>query len=218
MKSLLLVISLIFTFNFAQAENVKKEVIAVTDVSAEVQAVGTPALLPENELAKLEADFESQLTSEKDLAEKTEAEIPVQLEAPAKIADTSSHLGRAMAAVAIFSVLGIGAFLYVRRNAKPNAKNQQTQIKVLTQHWLGPKKQLSIIRVAGETILIGITDSQISHIKTLSLVDEEIPEDVPANFNGAMKKFDVQESEDEFAISGLRDFVSKKLKGMRTLE
>jgi flagellar protein FliO/FliZ len=178
-------------------------------------------ILPENELVKLETELESQMNPAGDVAPaaaKAEKEIAVQLEAPAKAAESSGNFGRAMAALAIFSVLGIGLVVYLRRNAKPGMKNQQTQIKVLTQHWLGPKKQLSIIRVAGETILIGITDTQITHIKTLSLVDEEIPEDVPANFNGALKKFEVQDNEDDFAISGIKDFVSKKLKGMRTLE
>jgi flagellar protein FliO/FliZ len=212
--------SIVLGFSIANAAASESTLAEVSRGPAVVESVQLPdPILPESELAKIESQIESQIAPAPVAVDaKSEKEIAVQLESPVKAAETSGNFGRAMAALAIFSLIGIGFVIYMRRNAKPGNKNQQTQIKVLTQHWLGPKKQLSIIRVAGETILIGITDTQISHIKTLSLVDEEIPEDVPASFNGALKNLDVQDNEEDFAISGIKDFVSKKLKGMRTLE
>ncbi len=106
------------------------------------------------------------------------------------------------------------------------------QIKILTQHYLGPKKSLAVIRVAGESILIGITDSSINAIKTLSLMDDEIPDHVPGAFNETLdrktkadakndsRQFNISNMEtadEEFTVAGLQDLVKEKLKGMRSL-
>jgi flagellar protein FliO/FliZ len=66
------------------------------------------------------------------------------------------------------------------------AKN--ARIKVLTQHHLGPKKSLMIVEVAGESMLIGVTDSNISMLKSLSLIDDEIPEQLPHSFENAIEQ------------------------------
>ena len=50
---------------------------------------------------------------------------------------------------------------------------------------------MAIIRVAGESILIGVTDSHISMIKSLSLIDDEVPSEVPQKFAEVMSSDDV---------------------------
>ena len=93
------------------------------------------------------------------------------------------------------------------------------KFKVLTQHYLGPKKSLAIIRVAGESILIGVTDQNISLIKSLSLLDDDIPEETPAAFQVAEKSEDVEEApteeNEEFHMAGINKIVQGRLKGMR---
>ena len=89
---------------------------------------------------------------------------------------------------------------------------------MLNQHHLGPKKSLTIIRVAGEAILIGVTDQSITHIKTLSLMDDELPESVPASFKTELNaNFEEEEVEEEnFAYgTSVKDTISKRLKGLK---
>jgi flagellar protein FliO/FliZ len=144
--------------------------------------------------------------------------------------------------LSILGVVGTGAFIFLRKYSVPKEKKHQTQIKVLQQHYLGPKKSLAIVRVAGESILVGITDHNISMIKSLSLLDDEVPEEAPKSFGkvmGKMEQADFSEddnadepaarvsfksrakemdADEEFAISGIKDIVSKRLKGMRSFQ
>lgn len=197
--------------------NAEAAAVLTADASVNANAEINEIILPESEIQKIEKQV-AELTRE-EIASKSEAEIPVVLEKSAQSSAVGSSATRVAAALALLAAM-FGTFVwYVRRQSKATNLSQQTQIKVLTQHHLGPKKQLAIIRVAGETILIGVTDQNINHIRTLSLVDEEIPEQVPNSFQGALQGAEMAEnSEDDFAISGIRDFVSKKLKNMRTLE
>ena len=169
-----------------------------------------------------------------------ESEIPLNLEGKKKASEDSSSLFRIVMSLAVLGVVGTGAFIFLRKYSVPKASKHQTQIKVLQQHYLGPKKSLAIVRVAGESILIGITDNNINMLKSLSLLDDEIPEEAPQSFGKILgsnaASFDEDEeqqeeapvrrrakskdldSDEEFAISGIKDIVSKRLKGMRSFQ
>ena len=67
-----------------------------------------------------------------------------------------------------------------------NGPESIMKIKMITQFHLGPKKTLAVVRVAGESLLLGITESQIQLIKTLSLLDEDLPEVATENFQEAL--------------------------------
>jgi flagellar protein FliO/FliZ len=101
----------------------------------------------------------------------------------------------------------------------PSKRN--SQVKILTQHYLGPKKSLAIIRVAGESMLIGVTDQNINLIKTLALLDEEIPQDTPKDFSKSLDKsmneFSSEDETEEFSFSKIKDFVSGRLKNMKEI-
>ena len=135
--------------------------------------------------------------------------------------------------LAVLGILAAGGIFLVNKYRRTNLKQiSAPEIKILRQHHLGPKKSLAIIRVAGESILIGVTDHNINMIKSLSLLDEDVPEDTPVAFGHVMQRFapttaensqnthratQAEESE-EFSISGIKDFVSSRLKNMRNLE
>lgn len=141
-----------------------------------------------------------------------ENEIPVVLEQNKKSSSSDSPLLRMIFGLAIVGTLSAGALLYIKRNKKIKlAKDAAPEIKVLTQFYMGPKKNLAIVRVAGETILLGITDTNINLIKSLSLLDEDIPSEVPQSFHSVLE-------EDDFSITGIKDFVSTRLKTMRNLQ
>lgn len=169
---------------------------------------------------------------EKAVDTRTEAEIPLNFEAKKNAASESSGVFRILFTLSLLGLVGTGAFVFLRKYSIPKEKKHQTQIKVLQQHYLGPKKSLAIVRVAGESILIGVTDHNISMIKSLSLLDDEIPAEAPQNFHRVLQNETSQtekenltqkaaktlDPDEEFAISGIKDIVSKRLKGMRSLQ
>lgn len=156
------------------------------------------------------------------LQSKKESDIAVNLAEESKNATTSNPWMRMTFATAILGVFAALSFIGLRRwSNRKQSQNKATQIKVLTQFSLGPKKSLAIIQVAGESILVGITDANINHIKTLSLLDEELPEDLPKSFDSLVKpdsNFAMNEMEDDFAISEIKNVVSQKIKKLRPLQ
>ncbi|MBY0554648.1 flagellar biosynthetic protein FliO [bacterium] len=198
-------------------------VLCTTAVSfAEEAAVQTATITAEAPAAAVEAAVPvAQAPAEK--AKLAEDQIPLLIEADKKNADVGSSTSKAMmSAVIILALLGT-TYYFVRKYKISNTINKSNmQIKVLTQHYLGPKKSLAIIHVAGESILVGITDTNISMIKSLSLIDDEVPADMPKTFSESMNQKAgevepmVDELDEEFSFAGVTDTVSKKIKSMRS--
>ncbi|MCM2280820.1 MAG: flagellar biosynthetic protein FliO [Bdellovibrionaceae bacterium] len=165
-----------------------------------------------------------------DVSKMNEKDIPVLESKPKAAKSGASMIARVLASLGVLLLLGlsvtIGLKKYTRRG---NQKDTTTKIKILTQHHLGAKKSIAIIQVAGESILVGITDHSITMLKTLSLLDEEIPEETPRDFNSALGGFEFDGDDsvsraprghDDFAMRGLsdiRDSVSKRLKGLKQI-
>jgi flagellar protein FliO/FliZ len=162
-----------------------------------------------------------------------ENEIPVLAGNKDTKKTTSSGFSRFMITLGVLAVL-LGATLFgLRRFGKRrDSQNHNARIRVLTQYSLGPKKSLSIVQVAGETILLGVTDHNISMLKTLALIDDEFPDEMPRKFNTALDDLGEEEREsrehvtsgahelDDFAVRGLseiRDKVSTRLRNMKNL-
>lgn len=212
--------------------------IFVVSVSAQAEEAST-ATAEASESQELSAaataDVKTQIDNRK------ESEIPLNLETGKKATSEGGGVFRILFTLSMLGVVGTGAFFFLRKYKIPKAMKSQTQIKVLQQHYLGPKKSLAIVRVAGESILIGVTDHNISMIKSLSLLDDEVPEEAPQSFGKVLGQsakdvsFDDTAAEDEapaprkrgakdldlddeFAISGIKDIVSKRLKGMRSFQ
>ena len=144
-----------------------------------------------------------------------ETEIPVVLESK-KTEGTSegSPLVKLMMALTVITGVAFAIWLGLRKyRASNRGEGAAMQMKVISQHHLGPKKSLAIVRVAGESILIGITDHHVSLIKSLSLLDEDVPVEAPQSFKKIMN-----DEEENFSMSGIKDFVSGKLKNMRSFE
>ena len=155
-----------------------------------------------------------------------EDQIPLTIEAAKKPAEAGSPVTKALMSGMILLALAGTSFYFVRKYRTSNTINKSNmQIKVLSQHYLGPKKSLAIIHVAGESMLVGITDTNISMIKSLSLIDDEVPANVPNTFSDTLTKADAtaataatarHELDEEFSFSNVTDTVSKKIKSMRS--
>lgn len=102
-----------------------------------------------------------------------------------KQTSTSESSGIGKIIFMVLSVIGLGGYFIwwmKNRSKMVNGPESLMKIKVVTQFHLGPKKTLAVVRVAGESLLLGITESQISLIKTLALLDEDLPEVSTENF------------------------------------
>ncbi len=145
-----------------------------------------------------------------DNAKKSESEIPVFTNIPAKKKEASNPYFRLVVSLGIIGLICLGTIFFTRWWGKgKKAEAETNRIRVVNQHFLGPKKSLAIVRVAGESILVGITENNISHIRTLSLLDEE-DQDVEAvsnrSFDVTLKKKSFQiQSDDEFQFGGIDD-------------
>ena len=157
-----------------------------------------------------------------------EDQIPLKIDAGVKATDSQSQAGKLVLTLAVLvGMLGTG-FYFIRKYSFSNKESKSNiKIKILTQHHLGPKKTLAVVRVAGESILIGVTDQNISMIKSLSLIDDEIPvESGPEHFEQALsgnhQNHLSQEMntdlEDDFSFSGIKSSVTQKLKSMRNFQ
>ncbi|MBL7545734.1 MAG: flagellar biosynthetic protein FliO [Bdellovibrionaceae bacterium] len=217
------------------------------DVQNEIKSTETTAVGSQTSTATEQVGIAAATTTtvvaEKISKSAKESEIPLSLESTKKTAQGETPYFRVIMIVALLGILACGTWVFVRRAKSQNIKRNKNEIKVLAQHYLGPKKSLAVVRVAGESILVGVTDVQINMIKTLSLLDDELPEVTTQNFQSELnvrmnheaeepisaktynrksqlnKKETVSSEEDmdEFSIKGIKDLVSSKLKNMRSI-
>lgn len=162
---------------------------------------------------------ETELTVEAPKVKK-ESEIPVQLKEAKEAAAPANMATRIWLGIAMIAGTGALSYLVLRKYRRDRQITDQFQMKVLAQHPLGPKKNLAVIRVAGESILIGVTDHHISLIKSLSLLDEDMAEEVPTNFAPVLKgrgQEPLEDNIDSFSLSSIQDVVNRKVKGLRSL-
>ena len=164
----------------------------------------------------------------KDKVEKPESEVPVFASVKKEKESSSSAYVRVLVSLFLVIAIGFGLTMFGRwwsKRHRPNELNAKMQL--VSQFHLGPKKQLSIVRVAGEYILLGVTDQNINMIKSLSFIDDEVPADTPQTFSEEIDKasageiptpkFKDPEQFDEFSLGSIRDSISTRLKDMRPL-
>jgi len=169
-------------------------------------------------------------------AKDTEASQPV-FNNPASTSAITKHTekslwGRMLGSLAIVLVIfGGGVLAYRRWPGSKKIAQRAKMIEILNQQYLGPKKSLAVIRVAGEAVLIGVTDTNITLLKTLSLLDDDVPSETQeARF--VLKSNDTQKfqntlgkkvtaenksREDEFSMQGLKEIIGDRLKNMREI-
>lgn len=154
-----------------------------------------------------------------------ESEIPLNLEPKKQAVAQENPWLRVTLGLGVLAILSAGALFWVKKHGRPGQRQNAPQIKILNQHWLGPKKSLAIVRVAGESILIGVTEQNISMLKSLSLLDDEVPVETPDQFDRVLAteesaNLEAEDGED-FMMGGLaqvKQSVARRLKGMRSLQ
>jgi flagellar protein FliO/FliZ len=240
-KFLLAILFLLSLANTSFAQNVDSEAIfnqKIKEMAPEV--VDNDSITLTNEKAAA-TDKSNSTTDTKEQVVKSESEIPVNLGPAKKASNEVSPWMRLLLGVSVLGIMAAAvAILYRKGFLKKSTHAKGMQIQVLTQHYLGPKKSLAIIRVAGESILLGVTDNNINMIKSLSFIDDEIPTETPKSFKASLGEIEFEQSreeeaflrssldtkqnsgrltdsnnEEEFSISGIRDVVRNRLRGLR---
>ena len=162
-------------------------------------------------------------------ADLTEKEIPLFTKKETVKTSGESTYSRLIYSLIIVLLFGGGLMVFAKwwqKNHQLNDKN--TKVQVLTQHHLGPKKSLLIVRVAGESILLGVTEQNINMLKTLSFIDDEVIEELPNSFDGALENEEHKPEEQKTApkvtyapesdlVEDLHKQVSGKLKQLRNI-
>lgn len=151
-----------------------------------------------------------------------ESEIPLNISKESKKKKSSlSPLNKMV--LSIFGLVAIAGLVFAalqRAGKKTGYTNVAKNINILAQKSIGPKKNLMLIQIAGETILLGVTDHNINHIKTLSLLEDELPQFTNPKFAEQFKE-KIEETKiteetevvDGFAVSKLddvKDIVTKR--------
>ncbi len=146
-----------------------------------------------------------------------ESNIPLtEIKSKKEVSNGLSPVNKMMISVFGLILIAAGFFAGLKKwGSRVGHKAIASHIKILTQKSIGPKKQLMMIRVAGETILLGVTDSNITPIKTLSLMEDELPDFTEPHFSGHLKNkieetkiTEEAEEVDGFSVSRLDDVKS----------
>ena len=136
-------------------------------------------------------------------APKSEEETPVVFSEAAQAKSGTSIVWRLLASVIILAVAGAGlTFASKRWLRRPNVGGQQTRIEMMHQFHLGPRKSLALIRVAGETLLLGVTDHNVNMLKTVTLIDDDMAAALNQDFNTFL--------DDEFSIAEVNAVVGRR--------
>lgn len=169
--------------------------------------------------------------TEKKSAEKgktiIEEEIPLTIGTKKVSEEESSPWFRLLLSMGVISVVAIALIVGVKKFSKGHHKvGGSIKVRVVSQHPLGPKKNLTIVNVAGEILLLGVTDHSINMIKSISLIDDELVDDAPVSFDAELNHAQIASAatvhkkitdEAEISLSNIKDRVSQRLKEMRTL-
>ncbi len=127
-----------------------------------------------------------------------ESDIPIVFKGKSEAsAKGQSMIWRLAASFGILLVVvGVMIVAGKRWSRKKNITGQLAKIEFMSQHHLGPKRSLALVRVAGEAMLIGITEQNINLIKTVTLIDSELENSLGPDFNNFL--------EDEFSVEDVR--------------
>ena len=127
-----------------------------------------------------------------------ESDIPAFKNSTTAKSNGESGLLRVLASLGVIGLLALGSILFSKWWGKKTKKDiSGTTMRIMAQHQLGGRKALMIVQVAGEHLLLGVTDHNINMIKTLSLLDEDISPELPRHFATELDKsydFDEQQS------------------------
>ncbi len=207
MKFTLIILSTLFCLNaHAAPKSDEKSDEALVAAAEQLIAEGKSEAMAEDGLAtevKSTSSGSDAVEASAKGVELKESEIPVILSGKKTADEKGNSIWRMVASLAVIAVTAaIGIFVSKRYAHKKDKGGKVARIELMHQLHLGPKKSIGLIRVAGETMLVGITDQNINMLKAVTLIDDELEHVVNKDFNGFL--------EDEFSIEDVRSALSPR--------
>mgnify|MGYP006257219853 CR=1 FL=1 len=122
----------------------------ISTVSAYAAEEATPAtaaatVATEAPASNAASDKETVAAKETKVDNRKESEIMLNLDGGKKAASDGTGWFRILLTLSMLGVVATGAYIFIKKQAVPKDRKHQTQIKVLQQHYLGPKKSLAIV-------------------------------------------------------------------------
>lgn len=207
------------------AEHMSSASVLKVGATASAAAAASQAKVSDETVVSPVSDDDEMITLDDT---KTEDQIPLKIGEKGLKSASSQPLSRMLIGLVAIGLV-LGSLVIIGRNVnrkRLGAQFNHDSITVVSQKYLGPKRNLTLVRVSGEYLLLGVTDNNISLIKTLAVVDDEIPALTPNNFSDAVKSmsakadgFDdmIGDVEDSFAVSSLND-VKKMFKKRKYID
>ena len=112
--------------------DVQKDIKTTEDVV--LQAKDTPAM------AKAIVVQDEKTMPVVDKTSAKESEIPLSVETSKKVASSESPFFKIIMVIALLGILACGTWIFVRKSKFQNIKRNKNEIKILAQHYLGPRK------------------------------------------------------------------------------
>lgn len=176
---------------------------ATASVTASASANGQTVTETVTDKRSTDAAAETVAATDAATEGKKESEIPLATEVKTASKSESNVAWRMIASLGIVLVVaGVAAYAGKKYRRHQDKGGQKARIEMMHQLHLGPKKSIGLIRVAGEAILIGITDNNINMLKSVALIDDELENIASKNFNNFL--------EEEFSIEDVRDALSSR--------
>lgn len=165
----------------------------------------TPPIPPPDEIGILQAKSESRIADAAAagaaqagvMEAKSESEIPVFAKKEDPVRTPNNFIWRLLGSFAFIGVVGgIMVFAGKKWTKQKIKSSDKVRIELMHQLPMGPKRSVALIRVAGETILVGCTDQSVNFLKSVSLIDDELEGVLGKDFNNFL--------EDDFTLSDVR--------------
>lgn len=168
----------------------------VGEISISKAAEATPATMKD---AASTAAIEA--TSEKKVI--PESQIPVLTETSKTAKAEGSLIWRLVASIGLIGVVAVSLVFGIKKMGhKKNIGGAKSRIETLHQVHFGPRKSLALVRIAGEVLLLGMTDQSITMLKSVVLIDEELENTMNTDFNKFLN--------DDFAMEDIRSAISNR--------
>ena len=194
MKFTIVILSAVFCLNARAAEEKSSD---------EALVAAAEQLIAEGQAEDKNQSEATPVVEAKKEAEPKESEIPVVMSSAKPEGAKDNGIWRLVASLGVVAVTAaIALFAAKRWGRKKDKGGQKARIELMHQLHMGPRKSIGLIRVAGETILVGITDQNINMLKAVTLIDEELEHIAHKDFNGFL--------EDEFSIEDVRTALTGK--------
>lgn len=137
-------------------------------------------------------------------AQTPESQIPVFLSGKNGEKSSSSTGWRLALSLTVVAAVGGALWFAGRRfNRQKDKGGNKARIEIMHQLHLGPRKSVALMRVSGETFLIGVTDQNINMLKSVTLIDDELEGVISKDFNNFL--------EDEFSVEDVRTALDSRV-------